>query len=768
MLIAIVLAGLILAPAMPFVVKTFKERAGWVIALLPALITLALLVQLPTVTAEQVVRDEWQWVPSLGLTLAFHLDGLGLLFALLISGIGTLIAIYAGAYLKGHGDLGRFYLYLLIFMAAMLGVVLADNLLVLFVFWELTSISSYLLIGFNHDQAASRAGALKALLITGSGGLVMMAGFIILGQVAGTYTISELPTNLPESGLYVPMLLLILVGAFTKSAQWPFHIWLPDAMQAPTPVSAYLHSATMVKAGVYLLARLSPALGDTPLWQGTVVTVGLITMVGGGIIALKQTDLKAILAYTTIGWLGTLVMLLGWGGHYAVEAAMVGVLVHALYKGALFMLAGGIDHETGTRDIGLLAGLRRVMPISAVLTFAAALSMAGIPLLFGFLAKELLLEAALHTEMGEPVGWLMVGAVVLTSLLNVAIALRLAVGVFFGPTRYPQQEAHAIHDPYPAMLLGPGVLAGLTVLFGVWPGGVNGLMTQASSVVLGEPVAVKLALWHGITTPLILSLVAIGLGVAVFWGYGFAAAAATRLLRPSFNFFYDLGLESLLKGSASLTLLLQNGRLRYYLATILLSTTALIGYIILFRTGELLNWADIPLISPTVYEIVFGLIIIVTAFMITRAGGRLEAIAGLGLIGALVSLFFVLFSAPDLALTQLLIETLMVIVFLLVFHFLPPFFQEHTTKREHGRDFLISGMVGLVAVGLVLLATAITLPHTDLSLSEYFTTNSYPLAHGRNIVNVILVDFRGVDTLGEITVLAIAAIGIFALLRDRE
>lgn len=361
-------------------------------------------------------------------------------------------------------------------------------------------------------------------------------------------------------------------------------------------------------------------------------------------------------------------------------------------------------------------------------------------------------------------GWLMVGAVVLASLLNVAIALRLAVGVFFGPTRYPQ-ETHAIHDPYPAMLVRAGGVGRMTVLFwrmarsAKWAddpgqfGGVGG----ASSCETG-PVA----RYHDTVDSQPRSD---WVGGGCFLGYGFAAAAATRL-RPSFNFFYDLGLESLLR-VCDPHIHPANCRLRYYLATILLSTTALVGYIILFRTRELFNWADIPLISPTVYEIVFGLIIIVTAFMITRAGGRLEAIAGLGLIGALVSLFFVLFSAPDLALTQLLIETLMVIVFLLVFHFLPPFFQEHTTKREHGRDFLISGMVGLVAVGLVLLATAITLPHTDLSLSEYFTTKS-SLAHGRNIVNVILVDFRGVDTLGEITVLAIAAICIFALSRDRE
>ncbi|MCL4871538.1 MAG: DUF4040 domain-containing protein [Anaerolineae bacterium] len=758
----IVLSGLIAAPFAPLVVRAAKTRAGWVIALLPALIVAYLAAQLPLVLTGQVIEAEWPWVPSLDLTLAFRLDGLGLLFALLISGIGTLIAIYGGSYLKGHPDLGRFFLYLLVFMAAMLGVVLSDNLLALFVFWEMTSISSYLLIGFNHDQEASRKGALKALLITGLGGLFMLAGFVLLGEMGGSYTISQLPTTLSTMPLYLPMLILVLIGAFTKSAQWPFHIWLPDAMQAPTPVSAYLHSATMVKAGVFLLARLSPVLADTPAWLYLVSGFGLITMVAGGILALKQSDLKAILAYTTIGWLGTLVMLLGWGGHYAVEAAMVGVLTHALYKGALFMLAGGIDHETGTRDIHLLGGLRRLMPVSAVLTAAAALSMAGIPLLLGFVAKELLLEAALHTGYPDWLGWLAVVAVVLASLLNVAIALRLSYGVFFGPERYPKREGYKLHDPYPAMLLGPAVLVVLSLLFGVWPGGLNGMIAQASGAVLGESLTVKLSLWHGINLALILSLTAIALGVGVYLVYGRVANGVNRVLRPTFNNAYEMTLAGMLSGAGRLTGKIQHGYLRYYLMVILVVGAAAVGQAMIRYAGTLFSRPDLGNIQA--YEIMIGVLTITAIVMIARTDDRYTAIVLLGVVGALISLIFVLFSAPDLALTQLLIETLMVIVFLLVFHFLLRDFPDHTSTFDRKRDLLISLVVGAAAFGLVLLA--INIPG-DPTITDYFVANSYTEANGLNIVNVILVDFRSLDTLGEISVLAIAGVGIYALLRGK-
>lgn len=766
MLIITVLSGFIFAVIAPMVVRVFKARSGWVIAALPMTLFVYLASQLASVAGGQTIRTEWPWSPSLGLSLSFQLDGLGLLFALLISGIGALVTIYAGDYMQGRDDIGRFYVYLLMFMAAMLGVALADNLIALFVFWELTSVTSYLLIGFDHDLPESREGARKALLITATGGLAMMAGFILLGQMAGTYEISQISNlkfQISNLNLYIPALALVLVGAFTKSAQWPFHIWLPDAMQAPTPVSAYLHSATMVKAGVYLLARLSPALGGTDVWFYVVSSVGLITLLLGGLVALKQTDLKAILAYTTIGWLGALVMLLGWGTHYAVEAAMVGVLAHALYKGAMFLIVGGLDHETHTRDIRQLSGLRRTMPISAALMGLAAGSMAGLPLWFGFIAKELLLEAALHSGYPSALAWMAPALVVLASALNVAIAWRVFHGVFFGPVA--DFGGKHIHDPRLAMLLGPGALGVLSVVLGAWPGLVNGLAAQASSVVLGEAAQVKLALWHGVNAPLMLSLTALAVGTGLYAVYGRAAAWLTRALGVSLNRVYDGAMDGLYAFAQATTRALQNGTLRHYLMIILVTAMGLIGYALIGRGWELIHVSELAQIErPGLYEMLLSGVIVVTAFMVTRAQGRLTAIAGMGVIGAMVSLFFVLFSAPDLALTQLIIETLMVIVFLLVFHFLPRFFQEQTSGLARARDIAVSLFVGLAAGGLVLFAIG---QPVESDLAEYFIANSYKLAHGRNVVNVILVDFRGLDTLGEISVLAIAATGVYALLKGK-
>jgi len=766
MLIVVVLAGFIAALGAPAVVRVGKTRAGWLIALVPAALCGYFFWQSPAVFSGQAVVLDWPWVPSLGLGLSFRLDGLGLILALLISGIGALVAVYAGEYLKGRPDMGRFFLYHLMFMASMLGVVLADNLLALFVFWELTSVTSYLLIGFDHDRAEARAGALKALLITGGGGLAMLAGFVLLGQMAGTYTLSALPAGLSADSRYLPALVLILLGTFTKSAQWPFHIWLPDAMQAPTPVSAYLHSATMVKAGVYLLARFSPILGGSPAWFYVVSGVGLVTMLAGAVLAVKQTDLKAILAYSTIGWLGVLVMLLGWGQDEAIAAAMLGVVVHALYKGALFLLAGGIDHEAGTRDIRQLGGLRRAMPLTAALTGLVAFSMAGLPLLAGFVAKEMLLEAALHSGYPPVLEGLAVVAIVLAALVNMAIALRLFHGVFWGSPRLPTAADRPVHDPPLAMLLGPGILAGLTLLFGLWPGALNALVREATAVVAGMGVPMKLALWHGLSLPLLLSMVAIVAGIGFYLVYDRVAAWLGRVLRFSFNCVYDGAVSGLLRLAQVTTERLQNGRLRYYLATILSTSVVLVGYTLVVHARGLVDLSRMQVLPPTFYEVLLGGVVVVVAVMITRARGRLTAIAGMGVIGAIVALFFVLFSAPDLAVTQLLIETLMVVVFLLAFHFLPRFFKESTSRTGRIRDVLISLAMGLVAAGLVMLATIIPQPSDDIA--TYFIENSYRLAHGRDIVNVILVDFRGVDTLGEIAVLAIAATGVYALLRSKR
>jgi multicomponent Na+:H+ antiporter subunit A len=768
MLIIVVLAGFIGAGAAPWLARTLKARAACVVAVLPAVLFAYFLWQAPGVARGHIVRAGLPWIPSLGIRFSFQLDGLGLLFALIVSGIGALVALYAGDYLAGREDIGRFYAYHVLFMASMLGVVLADDLVVLFVFWELTSVTSYLLIGLDHERPEARAGALKALLVTGGGGLALLAGVILLGQAAGGYEISRLTASPAldfQAPLILPGLALILLGAFTKSAQWPFHIWLPDAMQAPTPVSAYLHSATMVKAGIYLLARLLPVLGHHPAWVYAVSAVGMVTMLAGGLLALKQTDLKAILAYTTISWLGTLVMLLGWGNTHAVQAAMLGVLAHALYKGALFLLAGGIDHETGTRDIRALGRLRTSMPLSATLMGLAAFSMAGLPLLLGFVAKELLLEAALHSPYPPAAWWLAPAATVVASLLNVAIALRLFHGVFFAPPTLEKKGDRIGHDPPPFMLLGPAVLASVSLLLGVWPALANALIAQAASVALAEALEVKLAIYHGLTVPLALSMGAIAAGLGLYLVYARAAGLASTLLRLSFNAVYDAGLAGMMGLAKTVTVVLQNGTFRYYLMTILAAATILVGGTLAARGQGIFHWADLELTVPWPSELLLCGVIVVTALMVTRVTSRLVAIAGMGVIGALVSLFYAWYSAPDLAVTQLVIETLMVIVFLLAFHFLPRFFQERTSRPAQVRDVMVSAMIGVLAAGLALFAMGIQ-SIGGLDYYDFIAHSSKPV-HGHNVVNVILVDFRGFDTLGEISVLAIAATGIYALLKGR-
>ncbi|HEU5462661.1 MAG TPA: proton-conducting transporter membrane subunit, partial [Candidatus Binatia bacterium] len=431
-MLLIILSGFVVAIFAPWVYRFTGDARGWLFALVPAGLTIYFANFVPAISAGEVMTFSHEWSPSLGLTLSFLVDGLSLLFALLISGIGALILIYAGSYLAGHPHLGRFYAFILLFMASMLGLVLCDNLLVLFVFWELTSISSYFLIGFDHEREAARAAALQALLVTGGGSLALLAGILLLGLAGGSLEVSALLANaevVRASNLYVPIVLLVLAGAFTKSAQVPFHFWLPGAMEAPTPVSAYLHSATMVKAGVYLLARLSPVLGGTELWLHTLSAVGAVTMVTGAYLALRQTDLKLILAYLTVSALGILILFLGIGTTQAIAAAMVFLLAHALYKGALFLVAGIVDHETGTRDVNKLGGLRSAMPITAMAAGLAALSLAALPPTLGFIGKEMLLEATLAANGAGPI---LTVALVLASIIFVATAGIVGVRPFFG------------------------------------------------------------------------------------------------------------------------------------------------------------------------------------------------------------------------------------------------------------------------------------------------------------------------------------------------
>ena len=492
-----VLMGFVLAALSPLLNRWFGERASLLLALFPALLAAWLLSQAPLVLHEGPQLLAWSWVPSLGISLSFLLDGLSLLFGLLITGIGTCVLVYAGGYLKGHQDMARFHLALVAFMASMLGLVLADGLLTLFIFWELTSITSYLLIGFNHQDIEARKSARQGLFVTVAGGLALMAGLVLLGVASGSWSLHDIlraDEDLRQHALYTPMLICLLLGAFTKSAQFPFHFWLPNAMAAPTPVSAYLHSATMVKAGIYLLARLQPELGGTALWVTILSVVGATTMLTGAFLAIHHTNIKKLLAYSTVMALGTLTMLLGIGSEYAMTAFVTFLLAHSLYKGALFMVAGILDHETGTKDVTAMGGLRSVMPVTATIALIAALSLAGVPPLLGFIGKELMLEAALGAERVRSI---LVVFAFMAAVLTIAVASIIALRPFYGARH---ETPKTPHEAPLSMLIGPGLLALGSLALGLAPAmlGADALLTSAATAVAGEALPISLSLWYGV------------------------------------------------------------------------------------------------------------------------------------------------------------------------------------------------------------------------------------------------------------------------------
>ena len=760
-MVTAVLAGFAAASIAPSIQRYTRDKAGWLIALLPLGLTLYFGAYLTRIAEGQIFGATYTWVPSLGVDLAFRLDGLGLLFALIISSIGALVIVYGGGYLRDDPLLGRFYAYVLVFMSAMLGVVLADNLLTLFIFWELTSISSYLLIGFKHDQEDSRYAALQALLVTASGGLALLAGLVLLGHVAGTYTISEMVARaeiVRADGLYGAILALVLLGAFTKSAQVPFHFWLPGAMAAPTPVSAYLHSATMVKAGVYLLARLSPVVGGTTEWHISVAGVGGVTMILGAFLAWRQVDLKRILAYSTVSALGMLVFLLGIGTDYAVKAAITLLIAHSLYKGALFLVAGALDHETGTRDVTQLGGLWRAMPWTGAAAFLAGASMAGLPPLFGFIGKEVFYKAA-YDAPDLPA--LLTGGAVVSSIFMVAAAGLVSLKPFLGA---PGRTPRAPHEAPLSMILGPVLLAGAGLLFALFPSLVSEYGVKAAvQAALDQTAKVELALWPGVNTVLLLSVLTVIAGLTIY--------AQRNVLLPRLGVLDighrmgpERGYRGLLAGLVWLadrqTRILQSGYLRVYLITIVAFTTILVGYTALARAGigEIWRAPDVRL-----YELLITGVILAATLTVTRVQSRLAAVAALGTIGYGIALLYILFGAPDLAMTQFSIETLTVLLFVLVIYRLPRF-HRLSSRAARVRDAVIALCAGALMTVLVLIVTA-NPSHTQLT--SYFAENSVLLAKGRNIVNVILVDFRSFDTLGEIVVLAVSAAGVFALLKLR-
>ncbi len=751
------------ALAAPALVKRFGHNAAWILAIAPALSFVHFALMLPQVAAGGVVTGGYAWVPSFNLSFSWFIDGLSLTFALLITGIGLLIVLYAGGYMKGHPQQGRFLSFLLLFMGAMLGVVVSDSLLMLFVYWELTSITSFLLIGFDHERAAARRAALQALVVTGGGGLLLLAGLIFIWDMSGMTQLSMLVRSgdiLRDSPFYLAALLLVLGGAFTKSAQFPFHFWLPNAMEAPTPVSAYLHSATMVKAGVYLLMRLNPVLGDTAAWQILLPFFGGLTMLTGALLAIRQTDLKLMLAYTTVSSLGLLVMLTGFGSDHAIEAAVLYLVAHSLFKGALFMVAGIIDHETGTRDVTKLGGLRRAMPVTFAAALAAAISMAGLPPFFGFLAKEEIYYALAH---GNPRAVLFTGIAILGNGLMFAVAFAVALKPFLGkPVKTPK---HAHEGPL-LLWLGPALLAlkGLTIA--LFSGIAHFyISTPMASAIAGEARPVEISLIPHIGVPLGLSLLTIALGIVLYTQLSAVRGLIDRTFRalgagPDRGF--DVFIEMLVKMSFHITRLIQPGRLEFYV-TATFAVIAAVLLVPLFLYGELPSMPSWPRDAP-IHELTFIAIAVAGLIAVLTASSRLTAIIALGIQGFAVAVIFLLFGAPDLSFTQFMVETLSVVILTLVMTRLRLSPSDH---RGLGQKLLDSSIAIACGTGFALYLMRATQVSFDNRLTDFYNSYSKVIAHGANVVNVIIVDFRGTDTLGEIAVVMITGLAILALIRIR-
>jgi multicomponent K+:H+ antiporter subunit A len=723
---------------------------------------IGLLTNLPAVMAGEVVTTGVDWLPDLGMNVNLMLDGLGLFFASLILGIGLLIIAYARYYLAREDNMGEFFTYLLLFQGAMVGIVLSDNILLLLVFWELTSLSSFLLIGYWKHLPEGRQGARMALTVTGMGGLAMIGGMLILGQIVGSYDLSVILQNrdlIQNSPLYLPALILILLGCFTKSAQFPFHFWLPHAMAAPTPVSAYLHSATMVKAGIFLMARMWPVLSGTPEWFVIVTGAGLITMVLGAVIALFKHDLKALLAFSTVSHLGLITMLLGTGTAFGAMAAVFHILNHATFKAALFMSAGIIDHGAHTRDIRRLGGLRHLMPVTFVIATVAALSMAGMPLLNGFLSKEMMLEETTHTVLFD-LPWLVPALATFGSLFSAAYCFRLIAHTFLGPKRedYPATP----HDPGPGLWLPPAILVVLVVAIGIAPFLAEPLVTMVTSAVLGtaaELPETHLKIWHGVTPALYMSAVAITGGLILLALYRPALRLWDAAPRPEAKSIFDAVIAAALALARGITHPLHNGAFSRY-AAIMAVTVIAAGYHA-WTTGA--PGAATRSIQPAGPVEIAGwaMLVAATGGLVFLHRNRLLSLILIGIVGLMVSVGFVFFSAPDLAMTQITVEVVSIILLLLALNFLPNRTPVESTVLRRTRDALVAIAGGLATMAMsyhFLLREAVATP-----ISQYHLANSYTGGGGHNVVNVILVDFRGFDTFGEIIVLGIAALLIYAL-----
>jgi len=698
------------------------------------------------------------WVPELGLELAFRLDAFGLVMVGLVSGIALLVFAYCPSYFGARPDLGRFAMYLTAFSGAMLGLVLADNLLLLFVFWELTSITSYLLIGFDDLKESARKAALQALLITGAGGLAMLAGLVLIGQQAGTYSLSAVLADPPTEGAVVAWaVVLVLLGAFTKSAQVPFHAWLPGAMAAPTPVSAYLHSATMVKAGVYLVARFSPAFADVGVWRPLAVGVGVATMLWGGYRALRQHDLKLVLAFGTISQLGFLVALFGWGSSKLLFAGTAMLIAHALFKAALFLVVGVVDHQAHTRDLHRLHALGRRLPVVAAVGGAAALSMAGIPPLLGFVAKEAGFVGFIDAE-GVGSSWAL-GGVVLGSVLTTAYTARFMWGTFWPKPDALDPVGPDVPHPSARFVAPAAVLAGLSLVGGVATGLTDAIVQPAAGALYAPAAEYELHLWPGLGLPLALSALAVAGGLLLFALRRPVERAQLAVARPwTADSVFHSSYAAVLRGARRVTGVVQPGSLMIYLSVVAVSFNINPAVVLV---GDV-RLPDDVVLAESGFQLVVGLLVLVAAVATVLTRQRFAAVLSLGAVGYGVAVLFVIQGAPDLALTQFLIETVVLVLFLLVLRELPTRFRLRTDRLLQASHAVVALAVGALVFALAV--TSLAARRSD-PIGPEITARAYPEGGGANVVNVILTDVRAFDTLGEIVVIAVAALGTVALVR---
>lgn len=712
---------------------------------------------IPAVLEGEVIKQHISWIPQIHFNLHFYLDALSLFFVLLVSFFGACIFAYAAVYMKQKVQQNRFFFYLGLFMTAMMGIVLADNIFLLYVFWELTSISSYFLISYENEQQTARRAGMQALLVTNLGGLALLASLVLLGQQIGSYELSVILDHQLASGpYYLPILILLCLACFTKSAQFPFHFWLPNAMAAPTPVSAFLHSATMVKAGVFLLMRFHPVLGGTVYWEYILIGIGGITALLGAFQSLAQQDMKKLLAYITVSTLGILVVAIGVGDGMAIQAALLYLLAHALYKGALFMLAGNVDKQMKSKNVDELTGLFHVMPYSGLALIFACLAMAGLPPVLAFIAKEKLYEMGLEHGMGS----FALISIFLSSVIYVVISLKLVHGMFLRERKKRMGEARR-EAPF-LMWFSPFVLSAIGIFFGVFASAISPFLERVGNAIIGKPYPLDMALWHGFNAPFVLSLITWVAGIALYvWRKGFSV----KLPWLDLDLWYDKSLTGLQSLARYVTVFIQNGRITVYLKVTFVVIAALLIFVYVdygLYPSEWLFKSELRIVR--IYEFIPAMMIVAGVMTVLFDKSRLTMLAALSLIGYGIALFYAMFSAPDVSMTQFLVETITLLIFTIVLHRLP---KHLSFPKEHKRIISISIALAFgIIITLILASMQGYEAHSEMK--QFYITKTGPEGKGENVVNVILVDFRAFDTFGEMVVLCMTALGVMTLIKMKS